>query len=170
MAAVRPMVAKTFPESLEASVKPVAAVPDAVNRQFPRVSRALSVSAQSVRELQPLVTEDVSRGGMFLLTGLDVAIGLELRLLVTHSLTGQTIAVDTVVRRRVACPPERAGLGVELFGLDEKRREEFAALPGSTGSRTRRASSTWRRTTPCSRDARTRGEPERSGRLGGKNP
>ena len=27
-------------------------------------------------------------------------------------------------------PPERAGLGVELFGLDEKRREEFAALAG----------------------------------------
>lgn len=123
-------VATTHPESLEAYVKPVAAVLDAVNRQFPRVSRALSVSAQSVRDLQPLVTEDVSRGGMFLLTGLDVAIGSELRLLVTHPLTGQTIAVDTVVRRRVEHPPERAGLGVELFGLDEKRREEFAALAG----------------------------------------
>jgi Tfp pilus assembly protein PilZ len=123
-------VAKTHPESLEAPVKPVATVPDAVNRQFPRVSRALSVSAQSVRDLQPLVTEDVSRGGMFLLTGLDVAIGSELRLLVAHPLTGQTIAVDTVVRRRVQHPPERAGLGVELFGLDERRREEFAALAG----------------------------------------
>jgi Tfp pilus assembly protein PilZ len=123
-------VAKTHPESLEAPVKPAAAVPDAVKRQFPRVSRALSVRAQSIRDLQPLVTEDVSRGGMFLLTGLDVAIGSELRLLVTHPLTGQTIAVDTIVRRRVEHPPERAGLGVELFGLDEKRREEFAALAG----------------------------------------
>jgi Tfp pilus assembly protein PilZ len=121
-------VAKTHPESLEAPVKPVATVLDAVNRQFPRVRRALSVRAQSIRDLQPLVTEDVSRGGMFLRTGLDVAIGSELRLLVTHPLTGHTFAVDTVVRRRVDHPPERAGLGVELFGLDETRREEFAAL------------------------------------------
>lgn len=123
-------VAKTYPESLEAPVNLVPTAVDAVNRQFPRVHRALSVTAQSVKELQPLVTEDVSRGGMFLRTALDVSIGSELRLLVTHPLTGQTIAVDTVVRRRVAHPPERAGVGVELFGLDEKRREEFAALAG----------------------------------------
>ena len=88
------------------------------------------MSAQSVRDLQPLVTEDVSRGGMFLRTGLEITIGSALRLLVTHPLTGQTFAVDTVVRRRVDHPPKRAGLGVELFGLDEKRREEFAGLAG----------------------------------------
>jgi Tfp pilus assembly protein PilZ len=123
-------VAKTHPESLDAPVRPGPAVPDTVNRQFPRVPRALSVRAESTRDLQPLVTEDVSRGGMFLLTGLDVAIGSELRLLVAHPLTGQTFAVDTVVRRRVGRPPDRAGLGVELFGLDERRREEFAALAG----------------------------------------
>jgi Tfp pilus assembly protein PilZ len=121
-------VAKTHPESLEAPVKPVPTALDAVNRQFPRLHRALSVRAQSVKELQPLVTEDVSRGGMFLCTALDLPIGSELQLLVTHPLTGQTISVDTVVRRRVAHPPERAGVGVELFGLDEQRREEFAAL------------------------------------------
>jgi Tfp pilus assembly protein PilZ len=121
-------VAKTYPESLEAPVKPVATVLDVVNRQFPRFRRALLVRAQSIKDLQPLFTEDVSRGGMFLRTELDLAIGTELRLLVTHPLKGQTIAVDTVVRRRVEHPPERAGLGVELFGLDEKRREEFAAL------------------------------------------
>ena len=123
-------VAKTYPESLEAPVKPVATALDAVNRQFPRVHRALSVRVQSVKDLQAVVTEDVSRGGMFLRTALDVPIGSELRLLITHPLTGQTFAVDTVVRRRVAHPPERAGVGVELFGLDEKRREEFAALAG----------------------------------------
>ena len=99
-----------------------------MKRKFPRVQRALSVRAQSIKDLQPLVTEDVSRGGMFLRTALDVPIGSELRLLVTNPLTGQVFAVDTVVRRRVDHPAERAGLGVELFGLDEKRREEFAAL------------------------------------------
>jgi Tfp pilus assembly protein PilZ len=123
-------VAKSHPDSLETPVKPVAAAPDAVNRQFPRIRVALSVRAQSIRDLDPLVTEDVSLGGMFLRTGLDIAIGSELRLLVTHPLTGQTVAVDTVVRRRVEHPPERAGLGVELFGLDEERREKFAALAG----------------------------------------
>jgi Tfp pilus assembly protein PilZ len=121
-------VAKNHPESLEAPVKPIPTALDSVNRQFPRVHRVLSVRAQSITDLQPLAMEDVSRGGIFLRTGLDVAIGSELRLLVTHPLTGQTFAVDTIVRRRVDHPPERAGLGVELFGLDEKRREEFATL------------------------------------------
>jgi Tfp pilus assembly protein PilZ len=123
-------VAKSHPESLEAPAKSIATVPDAVNRRFPRIRMALSVRAQSVRDLGPLVSEDVSRGGMFLRTGLDVAIGSELRLLVTHPLTGQTVALDTVVRRRVDHPPERAGLGVELFGLDEERREAFAEFAG----------------------------------------
>jgi Tfp pilus assembly protein PilZ len=121
-------VAKTHPKSLEAPVKPVAPAVDTVHRQFPRLPRSLLVRAQSIKDLQALVTEDVSRGGMFLRTDLEVGIGSELRLLVTHPLTGQTIAVDAVVRRRVEHPPERTGLGVELFGLDEKRREEFAAL------------------------------------------
>jgi hypothetical protein len=123
-------VAQTYPESLEAPVKPVATVPDAVNRQFPRVHRALSVRVQSITDLGSLVTEDVSRSGMFLRTALDVPVGSELRLLVTHPLTGQAFAVDTVVRRRVDSPPVRAGLGVELFGLDETRRKEFAELAG----------------------------------------
>jgi hypothetical protein len=123
-------VARSHPDSLETPVKPVPAAPDSVNRQFPRIRVSLSVRAQSIRDLDPLVTEDVSRGGMFLRTGLDIPIGSELRLLVTNPLTGQTVAVDTVVRRRVQQPPERAGLGVELFGLDEERREEFAALAG----------------------------------------
>jgi Tfp pilus assembly protein PilZ len=123
-------VAKTHPESLQAPVKPVAVVPDAVNRQYPRVRRALSVRAQSISDLPSLVTEDVSRGGMFLRTGFDLPIGSELRLLVTHPLTGQAFAVDTIVRRRVDSPLVGAGLGVELFGLDERRREEFAELAG----------------------------------------
>jgi hypothetical protein len=81
-------------------------------------------------DLHHLVTQDVSRGGMFLRTGLDVAVGSELRLFVAHPQTGLTFAVDSLVRRRVEGPPERAGLGVEFVGLDEKRREEFAAFAG----------------------------------------
>jgi hypothetical protein len=57
-------------------------------------------------------------------------------------------------RRRVDHPPERAGLSVELFGIDEKRREEFAALAGLDEESKEGAWCTWRRTTPCSRDAR----------------
>ncbi|MCX5732597.1 MAG: PilZ domain-containing protein [Deltaproteobacteria bacterium] len=123
-------VAKAHPESLDTPMKPVAAALDAVNRQFPRVRRALTVRAQSMGDLHHIVTADVSRGGMFLRTGLDVAIGSELRLFVAHPQTGLTFAVDTVVRRRVESPPDRAGLGVEFVGLDEKRREEFAAFSG----------------------------------------
>jgi len=123
-------VTKTYPDSLDTPMKPVATAPDTVNRQFPRVRRALTVRAQSIGDLHHLVTEDVSRGGMFLRTGLDIAIGSELRLFVAHPQTGLTFAVDTVVRRRVESPAERAGLGVEFVGLDDKRREEFAAFSG----------------------------------------
>jgi Tfp pilus assembly protein PilZ len=123
-------VATSHPDSLEAPVKPAVAAPDTVNRQFPRIRMALSVTAQSIRDLDSIVTADVSRGGMFLRTGLDVAIGSELRLLVTHPLTGHTVGVDAVVRRRVDHPPARAGLGVELFGLDEERREAFVEVAG----------------------------------------
>lgn len=121
-------VAKTHPESLEAPVKADVAAPDPVKRQFPRVRRTLTVRAQSIDDLHHIVTQDVSRGGMFLRTGLDVAIGSELRLFVAHPQTGHTFAIDAIVRRRVERPPERAGLGVEFVGLDEKRREEFAAF------------------------------------------
>jgi Tfp pilus assembly protein PilZ len=123
-------VAKNHPDSLEAPVKAAASAPDTVNRQFPRIRMALSVRAQSIRDLDPILTRDVSRGGMFLRTGFDVAIGSELRLLVTHPLTGRTVAVDAVVRRRVDQPPEGAGLGVEFFGLDEERREAFVEVAG----------------------------------------
>jgi c-di-GMP-binding flagellar brake protein YcgR len=81
-------------------------------------------------DLHHLVTEDVSRGGMFLRTGLDVAIGSDLRLFVAHPQTGLTFAVDSVVRHRVETPPERAGLGVEFVGLDDRRREDLAAFAG----------------------------------------
>jgi Tfp pilus assembly protein PilZ len=123
-------VAKTYPDSLDTPAKPLPAAPDAVQRQFPRVHRTLTVRAQTIGDLHHLVTTDVSRGGMFLRTALDVAIGSELRLFVAHPRTGLTFAVDTVVRRRVESPPERAGLGVEFVGLDGKRREEFAAFSG----------------------------------------
>jgi Tfp pilus assembly protein PilZ len=116
-------VAKTYPDSLDTPTKPMPAAPDAVHR-------ALTVRTQSIGDLHHLVTTDVSRGGMFLRTGLDVAIGSELRLFVAHPQTGLTFAVDTVVRRRVESPPERAGLGVEFVGLDDKRRDEFAAFSG----------------------------------------
>lgn len=123
-------VAKTHPGSLDTPTKPLPAPSDAVNRKFPRVHRALTVRTQSIGDLHHLVTTDVSRGGMFLRTGLDIAIGSEIRLFVAHPQTGLTFAVDTVVRRRVESPPGRAGLGVEFVGLDDKRREEFAAFSG----------------------------------------
>jgi hypothetical protein len=118
------------PLGVDTPTKPLPTAPDAIHRQFPRVHRALTVRAQSIGDLHHLVTTDVSRGGMFLRTGLDVAVGSELRLFVAHPQTGLTFAVDTVVRRRVESPPERAGLGVEFVGLDDKRREEFAAFSG----------------------------------------
>ncbi|HET8725676.1 MAG TPA: PilZ domain-containing protein [Anaeromyxobacteraceae bacterium] len=123
-------VAATHPESAAARVRPDPAAPDPVQRRFPRQPRTLTVRTPSVDDLQVLVTRDVSRGGKFLRTSVDVPVGAELRLLVAHPRTGQTFAVDAVVRRRVDGPPERAGIGVEFVGLDDRRREELAAFAG----------------------------------------
>lgn len=123
-------VATTHPDSLETPVKSVAAAPDPVSRLFPRVRRALTVRTRFTGDLHDLVPEDVSRGGMFLPTGFDAAIGSALRLVVAHPQTGQTFGVDTVVRRRVEPPHPRAGIGVEFVGLDQERRKEFAAFAG----------------------------------------
>lgn len=123
-------VAATHPESDAARVRPKPSAPDPVHRRFPRVARTLTVRTPSVDDLQVLVTRDVSRGGKFLRTTADLPVGSELRLLVAHPRTGQTFAVDAIVRRRVEGPPERAGIGVEFVGLDEKRREELASFAG----------------------------------------
>lgn len=123
-------VAETHPEGAAPRNPPGPAAPDPVHRRFPRVARTLTVRTPSVDDLQVLVTRDVSRGGKFLRTSLDVPVGSALRLLVAHPRTGQTFAVDAIVRRRVEGPPERAGIGVEFVGLDDQRREALAAFAG----------------------------------------
>lgn len=113
VAAGTPAAAPVFPPG----------TPDAVHRRFPRYTAALRVNLRDVGELEQLYTQNVSKGGMFVGTPLDLALGTVLKLSVVHPATGEPFPLDAVVRWRA--PPPNPGLGLEFTQLDDARREAF---------------------------------------------
>ncbi len=97
--------------------------PDAVRRRFPRYAAALKVNVHDVGALEQLYTRNVSKGGLFVATALDLPAGTALKLSVIHPKTGEPFPLDAEVRWRAA-PPD-AGLGLEFTHLDDARREAF---------------------------------------------
>lgn len=97
--------------------------PDAVHRRFPRYAAALKVNLKDLGELEELYTQNVSKGGLFVGTALDLPPGTALKLSVMHPTTGEPFPLEAVVRWRAA--PPHAGLGLELLHMDERRREAF---------------------------------------------
>ena len=75
------------------------------------------------RDLLTLFTTNVSRGGMFVATPIDLPDGTPLRLSLVHPATGDHFPLDAVVRWHGAAPSP--GLGVEFTRLDEQRRDEL---------------------------------------------
>ena len=102
-------------------------------RRHQRYAAVLEVRVPSVGELETFFTRDVSRGGTFLYTDLDVREGQELFLEIVHPESQELFGVKSRVIRRVV---ERGtcGVGVEFVELDEAKRSEFwdfihSALP-----------------------------------------
>lgn len=104
--------------------------PDAVHRRHVRLFAAFDVRARTVDELMTFVTQDVSRGGMFLRTRRSCGVGQELLLELVHPTTGGTFPMLCVVRRRVL-DGEASGLGVEIVKLDPARQKELWAFVSS---------------------------------------
>ncbi len=92
------------------------------NRRFQRFPVVLEVRPRDLEDLYQLYSRDVSAGGMFLSTARELEIGSEVRLDVRHPHNGSTFQLTAVVRRQSGEP---VGIGVELTGLDERRRREF---------------------------------------------
>jgi Tfp pilus assembly protein PilZ len=80
------------------------------------------VRPRDLEDLYQLYSRDVSAGGMFLSTPRELEVGSEVRLDVRHPHNGATFHLTAVVRRRSGEP---VGIGVELTGLDDRRRREF---------------------------------------------
>ena len=112
---------------------PPAAPDEPLRRRHPRAVVELELQLESVDQLVTLYTRDVSAGGMFIVTDLELDVGAELHVDVHHPLDASTFSLDAAVRR-AALPPEPRGLGVEFVGMDAARRRAFldfvtSALP-----------------------------------------
>jgi c-di-GMP-binding flagellar brake protein YcgR len=99
-------------------------VPESHPREFVRYRLKLAVKPRSLDELMTLQTRDVSRGGMFLLTGEPLEVGRELAVDVFHPNSDEVFTIECVVRRVSEGPP--AGIGVEFHELDDRGRQAFA--------------------------------------------
>jgi Tfp pilus assembly protein PilZ len=97
--------------------------PDAVRRKYPRYAAVLRVHIRDVSDLQQLYTRNVSKGGLFVGTTLELAPGTELKMAVIHPKSGIAFPLDAVVRWRA--PPPNPGLGLEFTALDDHRRDAF---------------------------------------------
>jgi Tfp pilus assembly protein PilZ len=97
--------------------------PEPVRRQYPRHAVALQVLLHSVDDLRTFYTRNVSKGGLFVATTLDVAEGTDMRVSVIHPKSHERFTLAAVVRRRGDAGDP--GLGLEFAALDEVRREEF---------------------------------------------
>jgi hypothetical protein len=93
-------------------------------REFSRAPARLELRLDAAPDAPSVFSRDVSAGGMFVKTDLDLPAGAALVIEVVHADTMETFPLDAVVRWRNE-RPENAGLGVEFVGLDEGRRQAF---------------------------------------------
>jgi Tfp pilus assembly protein PilZ len=110
-------------DAAQPGTAPAAPAPDTVRRRDPRYAVRLQVRLQTMDELELLYTRNVSKGGLFLGTTLQLPQGTSVRVSVVHPKTGEQFPLDAVVRWCAVSP--HAGLGLEFTGTTEQRRDEF---------------------------------------------
>ena len=111
---------------------PPAAAPERepAPRTYPRYAAALNVRLHTVADLEALYTLNVSRGGLFVRTRLPLDVGTLVKVSVVHPRTGDQFPLDAIVRRRADAP--EPGLGLELVGVTDERRDAFFEFVRST--------------------------------------
>ena len=98
--------------------------PSPERRQFGRFAALFEVRATHLGELVQMYTRDVSKGGMFLKTEVDLGVGDLLHLTVHHSDTDESFSLRGMVRRQVN-EAEMRGVGIEFLGMSDIKRDEF---------------------------------------------
>ena len=95
------------------------ATPEPIRRRYPRYPACFEVRPRDSEGLMTFFTRDVSGGGMFMATTLDIAVGTEIDLDLVHPDNGAVFALSGVVRRVV--PGE--GLGLEFTQMTASLRQ-----------------------------------------------
>jgi len=93
--------------------------PEPIRRRYPRYPASFEVRPRDSETLVNFFTRDISAGGMFVATTLDVALGTQVDLDLVHPDSGAVFALSAIVRR--LAPAE--GLGLEFMGLDGALRQ-----------------------------------------------
>lgn len=127
---VREVAAKAAPAPAVAPARPVRVLPpplphppEPVRRQYPRHAMVLEVLLHSVDDLRTFYSRNVSKGGLFVATTLEVLEGTVMKVSIIHPRSRERFRLQAVVRRRVTAGD--AGLGLEFAAIDDGRREEF---------------------------------------------
>jgi hypothetical protein len=111
------------PQEPAAPVAGAEVPPKAAQRQYPRHAAVLQVKLQTVDDLQLLYTRNVSKGGLFVGTTLEIADGTPMKVSVIHPRSGEQFELEAVVRWRGAAT--EPGLGLEFVKLTDERRDQF---------------------------------------------
>lgn len=98
--------------------------PEPVRVRFERHTAVLRVKLPTMKDLEALYANELSKGGMFVPTALDLPAGTDVVLQVTHPETEEVFLLDAVVRHRHVQLPAR-GYFVEFLGVDAARRADF---------------------------------------------
>lgn len=103
--------------------------PDPIRRKYPRSTVTLQVRVNTLDELEVLFTDNISNGGMFVRTALELPIGAAVKLGIVHPKTGEQYQLTGLVRWRGTAPTP--GLGLEFTNMNEERRVEFSQFVSS---------------------------------------
>ncbi len=96
---------------------------DPVKRRHPRIAARFEVHPKDIDELESIYTRDISHGGMFLQTEMELESGKSLSLTIYHPVSQHGFTIEGVIRR---CSHENPkGLGIEFTGMDDERRHRF---------------------------------------------
>jgi Tfp pilus assembly protein PilZ len=96
---------------------------DPVKRLHRRIAARFEVRPKDLDELESIFTRDVSNGGMFLETDMELDPGKSLSVTIYHPVSNRGFTMESIVRRRSSEDPK--GVGVEFTGMDENRRHHF---------------------------------------------
>ncbi len=99
---------------------------DPVKRRHRRIAARFEVRPKDLDELESIYSRDVSSGGMFLETDMELEPGKSLSLTIYHPVSKRGFTMQSIIRRRSSEDPK--GVGVEFTGMDEDRRHLFESF------------------------------------------
>ncbi len=121
---VRQVSVSCPPSEDQAPLVSAAPPKEPIRRRSKRHTAVLRVQVETMRDLYELYTGDVSNGGMFIATEVELAPRTQVVVHVPHPESDEVFLLDAVVRHRQNTPG-LSGVGVEFAPMDRARRHQF---------------------------------------------